>query len=514
MKRIYKTWIWAALLMGGLAGCYNDKGNYDYRDINEVSFTITAQDQQGRTMPMDENGVCRYKQPASEEPMVVTYTPEIVQTQLKGEENLEFLWKVSSFQDGKNKVEEFTDKVLQLTFPPKKGTSYTVVFSVTDKSNNVSAYRQLSIKTVQPYTYSWFVLNGDEKSRQISAVEEPDSETPVITADAYYDLIGEKKFEEAVDLVYAPIGDESNSGNSPEVLIVVEKDHLYRLNPFTMKVEATEKELMSYHTEMAYGVDANVQSIYPVLVGANRRLYLFDGKSFFEPREPKDKELNNYTVDLIGETGESQHICFWSEELKQFLCTNLREPNKAEVEILGKGKDWTGQEVLWVGMTNKDNDKSAIAMALVKDTKTGDITAWHFSTDKDNEATGEHVGQLPIDKNSLFITAPMRFADQFFYTVGSKLYRYVMASGESMEIYDAGGEIVQLKFRVNQEHGMTDRGDIDYRCLGIAVNKNSEEGELHQIVLSISGDLESSKVFTGFGPIKDLCFTFCNRSVQ
>ena len=35
--------------------------------------------------------------------------------------------------------------------------------------------------------------------------------------------------------------------------------------------------------------------------------------------------------------------------------------------------------------------------------------------------------------------------------------------------------------------------------------------ELHEIVLSNAGDVEDVHVFTGFGPIQDICFTLINR---
>ena len=53
----------AALLIGGLTGCYEDKGNYKYRDINEVTYKI---------LPESEDGYYRFKQPP-----VDTITPLI-----------------------------------------------------------------------------------------------------------------------------------------------------------------------------------------------------------------------------------------------------------------------------------------------------------------------------------------------------------------------------------------------------------------------------------------------------
>ena len=40
MKKTISIFMLAALLIGGLAGCYDDKGNYKNRDINEVTYKI------------------------------------------------------------------------------------------------------------------------------------------------------------------------------------------------------------------------------------------------------------------------------------------------------------------------------------------------------------------------------------------------------------------------------------------------------------------------------------------
>ena len=54
MKKTISIFMLAALLIGGLTGCYEDKGNYKYRDINEVTYKI---------LPESEDGYYRFKQP-------------------------------------------------------------------------------------------------------------------------------------------------------------------------------------------------------------------------------------------------------------------------------------------------------------------------------------------------------------------------------------------------------------------------------------------------------------------
>ena len=205
MKKTISIFMLAALLIGGLTGCYEDKGNYKYRDINEVTYKI---------LPESEDGYYRFKQPPVDT-MYVDYTVDLSQSQATNEENLEFLWLVSYSKDKKTVTDTITTRDLRLTFPPKKSSAFDIVFSLTDKQTNVSSYKELHIKTVYPYINSWLVLNGDKEDSRISAVEDPDSLNYFFTEDAYTALGYKKRFKDITELVYAPVITEN--GNAPEI---------------------------------------------------------------------------------------------------------------------------------------------------------------------------------------------------------------------------------------------------------------------------------------------------------
>lgn len=125
-----------------------------------------------------------------------------------------------------------------------------------------------------------------------------------------------------------------------------------------------------------------------------------------------------------------------------------------------------------------------------------------------SDAIGQLVGGNAV---SQFATAPYAFLQQFFYISGSKLYRCNVSNGESVEIYDAEGTISKMKFRIlNENIGRPH----EMRMLGMAVEKEDGTWELHQIELTIAGDLkeDSVKKFAGFGAIKDFCFSFRNTA--
>ena len=61
-----------------LAGCYEDKGNYDYHDVNGVKIEI---DEPQVRMPKSDDAE-------------VTLKPIIAQTMATGDENLDFQWLI------------------------------------------------------------------------------------------------------------------------------------------------------------------------------------------------------------------------------------------------------------------------------------------------------------------------------------------------------------------------------------------------------------------------------------
>ena len=90
------------------------------------------------------------------------------------------------------------------------------------------------------------------------------------------------------------------------------------------------------------------------------------------------------------------------------------------------------------------------------------------------------------------------------------VYLFNVASLETYELYDAGSPITKMQFRITEDHQLTEEWNYMQRCLALAVDKG-DKGELHELTLTTAGDIETSRIFEGFGPIKDMCFTFINR---
>ena len=97
-----------------------------------------------------------------------------------------------------------------------------------------------------------------------------------------------------------------------------------------------------------------------------------------------------------------------------------------------------------------------------------------------------------------------------FSRVSRNVSKAFFSSLETYELYDAGSPITKMQFRITEDHQLTEEWNYMQRCLALAVDKG-DKGELHELTLTTAGDIETSRIFEGFGPIKDMCFTFINR---
>lgn len=510
MKKIVQIWFMAAFLLGGLAGCYDDKGNYDYKDINEMTYTIKASIKDGNEIAIDSLGNSRCKQ--SPEDITVVYTPVVTQSMFSGEGNLAYEWRV--VKQGEATVRIDTIKELELEFPKNTASEYNITFRITDNTTNVSFYKSLRIKTVQPYLNSWFVLNGKEGERRLSVVEEPDSLQYVISYDGYGDL-GLSNLEErkvildANALIYSPNID-SDSPVTPELLQIMTKDGIWKMKPNTLTMTR-----MSTGTELAMvdRMEGSTESGTTVTVDERGQLYWSTEGKTYEYRPPYE---DNYHVDVISQNlGDPQKVVFWDNNSKRFGWADAGRYGSEDVHIIEVPiEDVDNQEILWIGPEFGDDakDNGSVCMAIGRNKSTQEYTVYHITQDDKNEyvITPQNIGPLRGTPSG-FATAPYAWSGQFFYISGSSVYRF-NGTDESIELYDAGNPIRQIKFRILSE---SVERENELRVMGLAV-EGTDGWELHQISLTNGGDLEEDKVrvFEGFGPIRDFCFSFRNSRVE
>lgn len=158
-------YIWIVVLF---SACYDDKGNYDYRDINEVDVVLPA-----------EYSI------SLEKDTVLVIKPELSQTLQKNADNLRYSWfhsvKGTNFH---TTIANYTDTI---SFSSDTASFITYEFDPADKNLIYKHYFRFEVEDIvtgvvypmntvvslgKPYTGAWMILQrNDEGKARLGAIQ-------------------------------------------------------------------------------------------------------------------------------------------------------------------------------------------------------------------------------------------------------------------------------------------------------------------------------------------------------
>ena len=139
-----------------LAGCYKDKGNYEYTldSMNEI-LSITFSPSVVKTA---EGEVIEVQQALDEMSRTRRVEATVEQTIAKNLDDLDFYWcRTYVDEQGKGIKDTIRSKgYLEFELPVGKTMSYSIFLQVYDKSTDLSYYAQFQIKTRPVFKNSLF----------------------------------------------------------------------------------------------------------------------------------------------------------------------------------------------------------------------------------------------------------------------------------------------------------------------------------------------------------------------
>ena len=529
----------AALLF---VGCYEDKGNYDYHDINDV-LAVTFSPAPDR---VTEDSVYTYTYPmSSEDTMFLTFTPTVTQSQAADESQLEFQW----IFEGTNSYDTVFSRELTLAFPFQELVTYEPLFRLIDHSTGIEYYRSFDISTREAYINSWYALHGAPGDRRIGVAEISDDGEVTVTEDAYEVAFGVRRFQNAEGMYYSSY--DLMSAMPPisadnEKLMIYEADSCTQLAPFSFVQRKTYREMIYPNRPLlpiAEGIDdemGNGQSVSSVI------LRLADGSCYWSRSNTMgyyfsvkaDNSIGTYHADKVfiprGVNGSPDpYMLIWDDTRKQFFHYQMPALPMLTTPLLAHPGDDAYDSGKRVKAVPEDafeegelDDMEVLAMVLSStDGKTGvvfhntsDDSYWYYDmgfegmegVDYSFNVTRTQLVDLGINENSLFATS-YEFPDQIFFTVNGDVCLYNITSDAVNTIYTVSGEITDMRFAVSRSYfSYMYPENLNFR-LGLAVQTADGQGEIHDLRLGNSGDVNESYVCTGFGPIVDLVFAVRNR---
>jgi len=536
-------YILALLVVSMATSCYEDEGNYTYKeDIHDISVKLKSSYGLRKT-----NDLIQY-----------TITPEI-ETVDGDKSYLEFLWTMKNNKTGVEDTLCLTEQA-DIEIDPNAddfSSSYDLFLYVTDKKTGGLTMVPTKIELAMPYSYAWLLLHEVDGHAELGTVEYIASDM-IVVPDAY-------TREQKKSLVGKPV-------NLSVVKNEISSYYWFGSeSPAQVYLTTTEPSESGWYEQTAQFTLMGSWSelVWPTLVSE------FD---------PQSMETSGDDLSLMAvSNGKIFRSCFYSPILfKAVPASTLTgdyyitkcvggphcglaydEKGHRFVTIYCSGYYWVSypyseSEGAELQPVRESGDNAGNPNQLPEGEKVISLINgyWHdrvstigswqrysayaYSLGEDGKShvyvfryyglTNDEVAPMPyrftfdtpegLNENTP-MTSSWEYNNILFYAVGNKIFKLDFSVGQSTLIYthpDSSAEIVDLKMAVE---GYVDAGNFGdssmyghpySRCLGAAVNTGSGEGELVVLQLNGVGKVDTDKKFPstqvhkGFGKIKEIAF--------
>ena len=568
MKKISSLLLSALLLVG----CYEDKGNYDYKlgSMNEIlSVTFSPSVVQG------VGGSIIEVQQALDEDSRMRRIDAIVEQSIATDlEELDFYWYRSYYdEDGKSVKDTIYSKgYFEFELPIGKEVSFDIFLQIYDRTTDLSHYSAFKVNTRPVFKNSLFVMHGDEGNRKIGNIEVIGNETNIYT-DVRSVTKDNNHYNNATGFgytTYLDIPDNlANMGVTNTLTVYCSNGETRAYNPYGMKVKYTasqifkpESENFSYRKTVQTGDPSNY-TMYKVVLSDDGVPYIGNYvHALYKPGagcENNPDLLHQSDYEITAATVTHNRFLMWDAKNNRFLYSAKQDPGFAIDEINSIRPDYISSSPLLDANVKYDGLlKSPVGLTAVmgyinyrdsydlqnpyfifKDESTGDYYRYELVAQdigdgskamKVGETGGDEAEeQLPayvinsvkrlvnltptnastITYNSWFTTANL------FYVEGNVVYRYNVSNGDKFIVYEApkGYDVTNIKFRSEENSPFSDD-------LGLYMNIilfNGTNGAIAEIKFNTAADLDDDyaplfydKDNEGkqWGEIKDIQFVY------
>lgn len=541
-----------------ITSCYEDKGDYDYQNVNEVTIKVNS----------------TYGAMKQEQAFDYTITPEISQTLGKEDfSNLKFEWYVNNSSDQQKGELLSEEKSLTIHVDPDNfKPKYYIRLYVTDSSTEAVELYPIVFEIINPYENAWMVLHDVNNHAEVGSIEYLGGDIK-ITHDALSKERGESLKGQAVSLcsrkqdLYYPqywngldvqtqfyvnttLAEESGLVNQAEHFmllgnwqkIIFPEDYAgynpdnvlfgdsnqgfvmtsngkvfqgggYSFLMFGMYPDSEVKtDCPDYYIEKAFGMPQTAIGYDKV---GHRFLHLYLQNNYW---------MGSSQFDPNASRGEMSYI---SDSPDNAFNPNNIDKNRELVDFVGgywydktARASWQRFSV-YAYMLNSELPKSYIyvfhAYPMTNGTDETDNTP-AYAMYTINTPNG-------ITKDTPMTSGPT-FNNILFYAVDNKVYKldFGITNGSSTLIYqhpDAEAKITCLQMAFenyntalgeDENAGTEEYGHPYSRCMAVGVNLPGNKGEVIVLQLNNAGKVDedskypATQTHTGFGKIKDITF--------
>ena len=565
MKKISSLILFALLL----AGCYEDKGNYDYsldtmNEIKSVTFSPSI-------VQAVEGNVIEVQQALEESSRTRRVDAIVEQTIAKDLENLDFYWCRSyTNEEGKNVKDTILSKgFLEFDLPVGKAMSYDVFLQIYDRTTDLSHYSSFKINTRPVFKNSLFVMHGKEGDRKIGNIEVIGDETKIYT-DVKSVTRDNNHYENATGFGYTTYmdipEDFANIGVTSALTLYCSNGETRAYDPHGMRVKFTapqlfkpESENFSYKRTVQTGDPSNY-TMYKVVLSDNGEVYVGNFvHALYKPgfgceNNPDLPHQSDY--EITAATITHNRFLMWDAKNDRFLYAAKRDPGfamdeassirpsymsmspllDANVKFEGLQRSPEGMTAVMGYINYRDSYDQQNAYFIFKDEATDSY--YRYELQMQNIGDGSKVaparsadggeseklsaytilsskkltGLTPTDMSTITYNSWFTTTNLFFVE-GNAVYRYNVSNGDKFVVYEApeGYDITKIKFRTEESSAFS-------ADLGLHLNIvlfNGTNGAIAEIKFNTAADVDSSygpKLYDRdnegnlWGEIKDIQF--------
>lgn len=542
MKKISSLILFALVL----AGCYEDKGNYDYslgsmNEILSVTFSPSITEGVG-------GSIIEVLQALEEDSKTRRIDAVVEQSLAKDLENLDFYWCRSyTNEDGRYVKDTILSKgFLEFDLPVGKAMSYDVYLHIYDRTTDLSHYSSFKINTRPVFKNSLFVMHGKEGDRKIGNIEVIGNETKIYT-DVKTVTGDNNHYENATGFGYTTYmnipENLANIGVTSALTLYSSNGETRAYDPHGMKVKFTapqifkpESENFSYKRTVQTGDPSNY-TLYRVVLSENGEVYVGNFvHALYKPGfgcEDNPDLPHQSDYEITAATITHNRFLMWDAKNERFLyaakqdqgfaideASSIRPSHISMNPLLDANVKFEGLQRSPEGMTAvmgyinyRDGYDQQNAYFIFRDEATDSYYRYELQMQdigdgskvapargadgRESEKLSAYTilsskkltGLTPTDMSTITYNSWFTTTNLFFVE-GNAVYRYNVSNGDKFVVYEApeGYDITKIKFRT--EESSTFSAD-----LGLHLNIvlfNGTNGAIAEIKFNTAADVDSS----------------------
>ena len=535
------------LLLVLLAGCYKDKGNYDYtldtmNEITSVTFSPSV-------LKAADGDVIEVQQALDEDDRMRRVDVFVEQTLADNLDNLDFYWcRTYTDEAGKAVKDTILSRgFLEFELPMGKAVSYNVFLQIYDRTTDLSHYSSFKISTRPVFKNSLFVLHGNEGNRKVGNIEVIGNETKIYT-DVKTVTNDNNHYENATGFGYTTFidipDDLAGIGVTSTLTVYAGNGETRAYNPHGMHVKYTasqifkpESENFSYLKTVQTGDPSNY-TMYRIVFSEDGSVYV--GNQVHALYKPglaceESTDLPHQTdYEITAATITHNRFLMWDAKNGRFLYAAKEDPGFAGDEgssirpdyvsknpLLDANVDFRTLQKSPVGLTAvmgymnyRDNYSQQNPFFIFKDEATGEYYRYELLMQNIGDgskvrryrtADGREVSEVlsaytvvsekrlagltPTDMSTITYNSWFTTTNLFF-AKGNTVYRYNVSNGDKYVVYEApeGYNVTKIKFRTEESSAFSD--DLGLHLSIVLFNGTN--GAVAEIKFDTAADVDSS----------------------